>query len=135
MSHVWLIQHQSDTRLAHIRTYFDGVLTLRKIAIWLSKHCQKLDIQKNWQKLSFFQHWQFCWRNDIFCQFFFEKKIFLAIFFKCKFLAIFWHSNGNFPEGQDWMRNIKYDKSPEITKVYEPKKHQILRPLLTAARK
>ena len=33
-------------------------LTLPKIAIWLSKHCQKLDIfvQKNYQKLSF---WQF----------------------------------------------------------------------------
>ena len=43
-------------------------LTLRKIAIWLSKNFQKLDI-------------------------FFKKRI-------AKFLAIFWKSNGNFPEGQ-----------------------------------
>ena len=44
-------------------------LTLRKIAIWLSKNCQKLDI-------------------------FFKK-----IDKNCHFLAIFGQSNGNFPEG------------------------------------
>ena len=53
------------------------MLTLRKIAIWLSKSCQKLEILLK--------------KNENFCQFF-EKNV--------KFLAIFWQSNGNFPEGQ-----------------------------------
>ena len=48
--------------------WFGTNLTLQKIAIWLSKICQKLDI-------------------------FFQKNCHL-------FLAIFWQSNGNFPEGQ-----------------------------------
>ena len=85
-------------------------LTLRKIAFWLSKICRKL-------KKKFFLIAKNCH--------FFKKKLpklcccFLAIFkkdifwqFKKKrreFLAIFWHSNGNFPEGQliisFWVRN------------------------------
>ena len=61
-------------------------LTLRKIANWMSKNCQKLVIffKKIDKNCHFFQqncHWQFCWKN-------------------VKFLAIYWHSIGNFPEGQ-----------------------------------
>ena len=51
--------------------------------------------QKNWQKLSFFQQncqWQFCWK----------KWQFLSSFWKkCQVFGNFWHSIGNFPEGQD----------------------------------
>ena len=52
------------------------MLTLRKIAIWQLKNCQKLDIfsKKNWQKFSFFS----------------EKKLPLAIFLKkMKIFGIF----------------------------------------------
>ena len=72
-------------------------LTLLKIAIWLSKNCQKLDIF--WKKIAknfhFFKkncQWQFFWKISKFLAIFFWKNV--------KFLAIFWHSNGNFPEGQ-----------------------------------
>ena len=60
-------------------------LTLRKIAIWLSKNCQRLDIFSNkltkilLTKMTNFVN-------------FFEKNV--------KFLAVFWQSNGNFPECQ-----------------------------------
>ena len=70
-------------------------LTLRKIAYWMSKNCQKLTFFLNWQKLSFFQQncqWQFCWKIWQFLSIFFEKNV--------KILAIFWQSNGNFPDGQ-----------------------------------
>ena len=72
-------------------------LTLRKIAIWMSKNYKKFTFfQKNWQKLSFFFQqncqWQFCWKKKTIFVNFFEKNV--------KFLAIFWQSNGNFPEGQ-----------------------------------
>ena len=72
-------------------------LTLRKIAIWLSTNFQKLDIFS--KKIA---------KNFLF----FQKKLPMAIFLKkmkifgnffwknVKFLAIFWQSNGNFPEGQ-----------------------------------
>ena len=74
-------------------------LTLRKIAIWLSKNWQKLDIfsQKIDKNFHFFQkncHWQFFWKKWQFLAIFFEKNV--------KFLPIFWQSNGNFPEGQPW---------------------------------
>ena len=54
-------------------------LTLRKIAIWMSKNCQKFDIffKKNWQKFSFFQkncQWQFFGQKmTIFVNFFWKK--------------------------------------------------------------
>ena len=59
-----------------------GDLTLRKIAIWMSKNWPKLDIffKRIDKNFHFFQ------KN------FFQKNV--------KFLAIFWQSNGNFPEGQ-----------------------------------
>ena len=67
-------------------------LTLWKIAIWMSKNCQKLDIffKKIAKNFHFFK--------KIAIGNFFEKN---KIFF-CKnveFLAIFWQSNSNFPEG------------------------------------
>ena len=74
-------------------------LTLRKIAIWMSKMAKNLTFspKKNWQKLSYFPkncHRQFFWKNWKFFAIFFWKNV--------KFLAIFWQSNGNFPEGQVW---------------------------------
>ena len=59
----------------------DPNLTLRKIAIWMSVNCQKLDIF--FKKIA----------NE-------KNENFWHFFFKVKFLAIFWQSNGNFPEGQ-----------------------------------
>jgi len=42
-----------------------------------------------------------CQKNcQKFSSFFFKKLKFLAILKKVKFLAVFWHSNGNYPEGQ-----------------------------------
>ena len=62
-------------------------LTVKKLPkTW---HFFQKKIAKN---CHFFCQWQFCWKNDNFWQFFFEKKV--------KFLANFWHSNGNFPDGQ-----------------------------------
>ena len=53
-------------------------LILRKIAKWMSKNCQKLDIfSKKLAKIVIFQQncqWQFCWKNDNFCQFLKKKK-------------------------------------------------------------
>ena len=71
-------------------------LTLRKIAIWLSKNCQKLDIfSKKLTKIVLFfnkiANGNFVEKMTIFVNFF-EKNV--------KFLAIFWQSNGNFPKGQ-----------------------------------
>ena len=59
-------------------------LTLPKLAFDCQKIAKNLTyLKKNCQKLSFFGN-------------FFEKYV--------KFLAIFWHSNGNFPEGQFWTK-------------------------------
>ena len=71
-------------------------LTLRIIAIWLSKNCQKLDIFfKKIDKIFIFfnkiANGNFVEKNENFVNFL-EKNV--------KFLAIFWQSNGNFPEGQ-----------------------------------
>ena len=52
-------------------------LTLRKIANWMSKNCQKLDI--------FFK------KIDKNCHFFNKIAIGIFFFFNFKFLAIFWH--------------------------------------------
>ena len=75
------------SRIEDLENRYD--LTLRKIAIWLSKNCQKLDI------------------------FLKKMKIFVNSFEKnVKILAIFWHSNGNFPEGQVVLQfGTKCDKS------------------------
>ena len=72
--------------------------------------CQKIAksltfFPKKLPKIFFFFlncHWQFFWKKWKFLAFFWKKWIFLAIFLKknVKFLTIFWHSNGNFPEGQ-----------------------------------
>ena len=79
----WRLSGPSTTQIRHQ----DLELTLRKIAIWLSKNCQKLDIfsKKIAKNFHFFQ------KN---CHFWQLKNFFFKI------LAIFWHSNGNFPEGQ-----------------------------------
>ena len=69
-------------------------LTLRKIAIWLSKNCQKPDIfsKKIAQNFHFFQ------KN---CHWLFFKWKMLAIFLKkCQVFGNFLNSYGNFPEGQ-----------------------------------
>ena len=82
----------------------DMELPLRKIAIWLSKIAKNLTFfQKKMPKfLLIFKKINF-----------FLKKIknFGNFFFlNVKFLAIFWHSNGNFPEGQIQV-DTKWDKS------------------------
>ena len=63
-------------------------LTLRKIAIWMSKNCQKLDIclKKLPKIVIIFKKIA----NN--CHFFGKKKP--------SFFQIFWHSNSNFSEGQ-----------------------------------
>ena len=71
----------------------DWYLTLRKIAIWLSKKLPKTwhFFQKNCQKFSYFKkncHWQFCWKNDNLCQFFGKKCQVLGNFFDSQ-MAIF----------------------------------------------
>ena len=84
-----LVSYKADIGLC-------GNMTLRKIAIWLSKNCPKLDIfSKELPKIVIF-----------------SQKLAVAIFVKKitifghsfekndKLLAIFWHSNVNFPEGQ-----------------------------------
>ena len=58
-------------------------LILRKIAIWMPKFF--IFFKKNC-------HWQFFWKNVKFFGNFFGKM--------SSFLAIFWQSNGNFPEGE-----------------------------------
>ena len=74
---VWGSTHNSTPSLSRQHWY----RTLRKISIWLSKNWQKLDIL--FKKI------------DKNCLFFQKKKSSFLFFF-----AIFWHSNGNFPEGQ-----------------------------------
>ena len=80
---------------------------MQTIDIWLSadppENCQlslnKLPktwnffkkIDKNCQFFNKIAIGNFVEKNDNFCQFFWKNF---------KFLAIFWHSNGNFPEGQ-----------------------------------
>ena len=98
-----------------IRSYFwpHSDLNLRKIAIWMSKNCQKLDIfQQNWQKLSFFQqiaNGNFLEKNYNFWQLFWKNV---------KILAIFWQSNGNFPEVQVRtnlrLLNITHDRTCKL---------------------
>ena len=70
-----------------------------KIMFWpsgkLPYDCQKIAkkltyFPKNCQKISFFS--KKIWKKFHFWQFFLKK---------CLVLAIFWQSNGNFPEGQD----------------------------------
>ena len=71
-----------------------------KVWIWpsgkLSFDCQKIakKLPKTWH---FFQ--KYCQKFS-----FFSKKLHGQFFVwkKWKFLAIFWQSNGNFPEGQTW---------------------------------
>ena len=71
----------------------------------MSKNCQKHDFCffLNCQKLSFFQKklpmaiflkkWQFLVIKK-------KDNFWLVLFLNVKFWAIFWHSDGNFPEGQ-----------------------------------
>ena len=73
-------------------------LTLWKIAIWMSKNCKTLVIiYKQIAKIFlFFQkivNGNFFGKKDTFWTFF-ENNV--------KFFVIFWHSNGNFPEGRVW---------------------------------
>jgi len=74
---VRLIMRQKET---------DGctVLTLRKIAIWLSKSCQGLDhfFQKNCQ-------WQLFWKNENFWQFFWKGCQVFG-----NFLTVEWQCSG-----------------------------------------
>ena len=50
-------------------------LILRKITIWLSKNCSKLDIFfKKLQKIVIFWYWQFCWKKWQFLSIFFKKR-------------------------------------------------------------
>ena len=65
-----------------------GKLTLRKHDNWMSKNCQKLSLKKCQNYLFFSKKLK---KMKIFGNFF-EKNV--------QFLAIFWQSNGNFPEGQ-----------------------------------
>ena len=62
-------------------------LTIWKIDISMSKNCQKRHFKKKLPKIFIFFK-----KITIFFNFF-EKNV--------KFLAIFWQSNGNFPEGQN----------------------------------
>jgi len=95
----------------YFRRTVSNELTLWKIAIWMSKDCQKLAI--------------FLKKIDKNCFVFFQnlplsiyENFFLAIFFlNCKFLSIFWHSKCNFPESQvtkwkmHWTRDFEIGKN------------------------
>ena len=92
---VWVLCHSvtclSQWQVTRLVCHSDK-LTLRKIVIWMSK------MPKTWHFFKKKCQWQFFWK----------KWKFLAIFLKkyVKFLAIFWHSNGNFPEGQVRVREL-----------------------------
>ena len=86
--------------------FYHPHLTLRKIAIWLSKNCQKLDIF--FKKIAKNVH-------------FFSKKLPLAIFFfKWKFLAIFLTVKWQFTGGSGLI-NI----SPVSPVVFDTQVHDV----------
>ena len=84
-----------DTEVWDDTVRYSSNLTLRKIAIWMSKNCQKLDIffKKIYKNFHFFQQncqWQFFWKNKKFGHFFFLKKYQVFV----NFLTVKWQFSG-----------------------------------------
>jgi len=76
-----------------------GKFDCQKIAKNLTFFFNKID--KNCHYFQQNCHWQFWWKKmTIFVNFFLKKM---------SSLAIFWQSNGNFPEGQVWSRTDDVD--------------------------
>jgi len=96
--------------LIWINLGFIRPIDLQCVWIWPSGNLP-FECQKIAKKLYIFFKWQFFGKNDNFCHFFaignfFGKKckVFGNFLEKnVKFLAIFWHSNSNFREGQVWI--------------------------------
>ena len=84
-------------------------LTLRKIAIWMSKNCQKLDffflIDKNCHFFNQIANGNFVEKNDNFCQFSWKKcQVFVY------FLTVKWQFSGG--SGPRWGNTCRCQTQP-----------------------